>query len=138
MSRQLFVLFGILAAFGITLGGQGMARADVSVQVSTIDAYLANGSYAGYGQWNADPVDGIPGDSIRACDTVADGWGVETWLDIHRDGVIDRVASTRGHNASYCTGWQSGNIAEGTAVDIYVCTVQGDSAYCRGPFGGSA
>ena len=138
MSRKLAVLLGLLAVFGITLGIQGMATADVSAQVASHNAYTPGGVYAGYGQWNSDPADGIPGDAINACDTVADGWGVETWLDINRDGVIDRVASTRGENAPYCSGWRSGNITEGTPIDIFVCAVKGDSGSCRGPFSGTA
>jgi hypothetical protein len=86
----------------------------------------------GYAQWNADPYNGIPGDAIRACDTTADGWGIEAWLDINRDGTIDRIASTRGHNAPYCTGWASGDIAEGTPVSIWAVTVKGTSTKEKG------
>lgn len=64
------------------------------------------------------PSGSIPGDSIRACDNTADGWGIEAWLDINRDGTIDRIASTRGHNAPYRTSWKSGDIPEGTPVTV--------------------
>ena len=80
----------------------------------------------GYGQWSDDPVGSTPGDAIKACDTVADGWGIETWLDYNRDGYVDRIASTRGHNSPYCSGWVTGNLAEGIPVDIAVIQVKGD------------
>jgi hypothetical protein len=83
--------------------------------------------YGGYGQWNPNPSGSIPGDSIRACDNTSDGWAIETWLDSNRDGTIDRIASTRGHTAGYCSAWKAGNLPENTYVNIYVVQVKGDS-----------
>ncbi|MEY6563589.1 hypothetical protein AB8B12_01195 [Streptomyces sp. PGLac3x] len=110
------VLAGTGAAFALVLGATGAASAAPSDPIKT---------RGGYAQWNADPSGSIPGDSIRACDNTADGWGIEAWLDINRDGTIDRVATTRGHNAPYCSSWKSGDIPEGTPVTIYAVTVNG-------------
>lgn len=105
---------------GVTLvtGMQGQAMAASTVTIS---------HPGGYGQWNPDPSGSIPGDAIRACDNAADGWGIEVWLDINRNGTIDRIASTRGHDSPYCSSWASGNIAEGTPVDVYVLRRKGDT-----------
>ncbi|MEU2334892.1 hypothetical protein ABZ608_15100 [Streptomyces sp. NPDC013172] len=89
----------------------------------------------GYGVWNYDPgpdpigYGDAPGDSIAACDIAADGWGIEVRLDIGRDGDIDRTVSTRGHNSPYCSGYATGNIAEGTPVRVWVVKVSGSTDY---------
>ncbi|MFB7734251.1 hypothetical protein ACFC08_07655 [Streptomyces sp. NPDC056112] len=79
----------------------------------------------GYGQWSDNPSGSTPGDAIKACDTSADGWGIETWLDYNRDGYVDRIASTRGHNSPYCSPWATGNLPEDIPVDIAVIQVKG-------------
>lgn len=107
------------SAIGLVVGLQGQAWAGTV----TIDA--ANG--AGYGTFNADPNGSIPGDAIRACDTKADGWGVETALDYNYDKVMDRVVDTRGHGAGYCSGWLGGDLREGRTVRMYVTPVSGTS-----------
>lgn len=56
----------IVGAGALVLGMQGSAWAAEKIPVS-----------GGYGQWQADPSGSVPGDSIRACDTAADGWGSE-------------------------------------------------------------
>lgn len=84
------VVAAAVAAFGLVIAAQGTAAA----APKPIEA-----TFGGYGEWNPDPYGSIPGDSIRACDTSADGWGIEVKLDIGRDGTWDRVASTRGHNS---------------------------------------
>ncbi|MFE3742660.1 hypothetical protein [Streptomyces sp. NPDC059134] len=80
---------------------------------------------AGYGQWQMNPDGSIPGDSIRACDDVADGFGIQVQLDIGQDYVIDRIATTEGHGSPYCSPWKSGNIKEGTPITIWVWKVKG-------------
>ncbi|MEU2586500.1 hypothetical protein ABZ612_26765 [Streptomyces avermitilis] len=81
---------------------------------------------AGYAEWNADPEGSIPGDSIQACDTKADGWGVKAVLAL--DGTApNRTASTAGHPKGYCTGWKSGNLPEGNPYLLSVYKVQGDT-----------
>ncbi|MEV7229840.1 hypothetical protein AB0M79_22920 [Polymorphospora sp. NPDC051019] len=100
------------------------------------DAYLtitnAVTNDVGWGDFNSDPLGGIPGDAIRACDRHADGWGVEMQMDINPGASfqVDRIATTQGHNSPYCSGWQSGNIAENTLVALRVCMVKGTSKYC--------
>ncbi|MEU2774164.1 hypothetical protein ABZ646_14790 [Streptomyces sp. NPDC007162] len=89
----------------------------------------------GYGVWNYDPgpdpigYGDAPGDAIAACDTAADGWGIEVRLDIGRDGDIDRTVSTRGNNSPYCSGYATGNIPEGTPVRVWVVKVSGSTDY---------
>ncbi|GAA3007575.1 MULTISPECIES: hypothetical protein [Streptomyces] len=110
-------------AFGLVVTVQTTA----SAEPRTVDAV-----FGGYGEWNADPYGSAPGDSIRACDTEADGWSIEVKLDIDRDGTWDRVATTRGHTAPYCTPWKTGNIKEGTPVRVQVTNVGGDATYPKG------
>lgn len=82
---------------------------------------------AGYGTFNADPDGSIPGDAIRACDTKADGWGVEAALDYPPfDLKMDRIVDTRGHAAGYCTPWKDGDLREGITYRLYVTPVSDD------------
>jgi hypothetical protein len=105
-------------AVGLVAALQGQAWAG---QVS-IDAY----GDAGYATFNADPDGSIPGDSIRACDTSADGWAVEAALDYPPfDGNPERTTNTRGHAAGYCTPWKTGDLDENTTYRLYVSTVKG-------------
>lgn len=80
----------------------------------------------GYGLWQADPDSGNPGDSIKACDASADGWGIRvilTW----GDATGYRAVDTRGHESGYCTGWASGDISpEGEPVTITVEQIRSD------------
>ncbi|ROQ63194.1 hypothetical protein EDD93_5932 [Streptomyces sp. 840.1] len=117
------VLAAAVAAFGLVVAAQGTAAAAPK---------SVGASFGGYGEWNPDPSGGIPGDSIRACDTSADGWGIEVKLDIGRNGTWDRVASTRGHNSPYCSPWKSGDIKEGTPVSVQVTNVDGGVTYPKG------
>ncbi|MEU2248940.1 hypothetical protein [Streptomyces sp. NPDC019224] len=112
-----------VAAFGLVLTGQTTA----SAAPRTVEA-----AFGGYGEWNADPYGSAPGDSIRACDTTADGWSIEVKLDIGRDGTWDRTATTRGHTSPYCTPWKTGNLKEGTPVRVQVTNVGGDATYPKG------
>ncbi|WLQ44538.1 hypothetical protein P8A22_34320 [Streptomyces laculatispora] len=117
------VVAAAATAFGLVIAAQGTAAAAPKAIEAT---------FGGYGEWNPDPYDGIPGDSIRACDTTADGWGIEVKIDIGRNGTWDRIANTRGHNSPYCSPWKSGNIKEGTPVSIQVANVNGGVTYPKG------
>jgi hypothetical protein len=48
-----------------------------------------------------------PRDAILASDNAADGRAVQAKLS------TGRIASTRGHNAPYNTGWKTGDLPEG-------------------------
>ncbi|MEK8168809.1 hypothetical protein NKH77_00305 [Streptomyces sp. M19] len=85
----------------------------------------------GYGRWSDNPSGSTPGDAIKVCDTKDDRWGIETWLDYDRDGKVDRIASTRGHSASYCSPWKTGNLPEDGPVDIAVIQVMGNQTGAR-------
>ncbi|MDX2704299.1 hypothetical protein PV350_15695 [Streptomyces sp. PA03-6a] len=126
-SRRVRAVGVVLAAFGLvcTIGNSASA------------ASFSWGAYegGGYGYWMQDPGpdpigwDDAPGDSIAACDTIADGWGIEVRLDVNRDGDIDRKVSTRGQHSPYCSGWASGNLPEGTPIRMWVVKVKGDTEY---------
>jgi hypothetical protein len=92
--------------------------------------------FAGEAVWNQDPssydfdYDGKadPGDAMIAFDTTADGLGVEGRLS------TGRVASTRGHNSPYSSGWKTGNLPEGTFYKMKACLVKGDWEACTASF----
>ncbi|MEV0224923.1 hypothetical protein [Streptomyces sp. NPDC050704] len=101
---------------------------------ATIYLYL-NGDYAGYVNWNADPDSfGTPGDALRAYDGAADGNGIRGVTRWPSTNGTERTVSTYGHAYPYYTGWNTGNLAEGTSLDLYGCL--GKSAgpeACTGP-----
>ncbi|MFJ6571067.1 hypothetical protein ACIQNU_27005 [Streptomyces sp. NPDC091292] len=75
---------------------------------------MYGGVQRGLVQWQQDPdaASGRKGDSIRVCDTYSgDGRGVEARLIVN--GSVDRIATTQGHNAPYCSPWKSGDLTEG-------------------------
>ncbi|GAA1701849.1 hypothetical protein GCM10009745_56270 [Kribbella yunnanensis] len=121
---------------GVLLGTLALVVTTTGVANAASFSY---GAYegGGYGLWQQDPGDDprpfhggtAPGDAIAACDIEADGWGIEVRLDIRRDGDIDRVVSTRGHAAEYCSGWASGDLSEGTPVRVWVVKVNGNTDY---------
>jgi len=95
----------------------------------SVVVYLyADGDYAGYVNWNADPEGNDPGDALRAKDVAADGWGVEG--TVSEPGWLVREASTRGHSSPYTTPWQTGNLIEGTPYSLTVCLVKGSEQVC--------
>lgn len=151
MKRTFAVLAGIATTLGLVLvGGQAGAatpepqpRIEVSVQSQGIvyDLYNSAGNLLGTGTFRADPSGDIPGDSIQACDWFADGWGIETQLDVSPGSSwdTDRTINTRGHSSPYCSGWASGNLTENTPVAIRVCLVKsGNSPICSPGIKGSA
>lgn len=150
MKRTFAVLAGLATTLGLVLvGGQANAaapepqpRVEVSIQSQGIVYDLYDGGVlVGTGTFRADPSGDIPGDSIQACDWDADGWGIETQLDVNPGSSwdTDRAVNTRGHASPYCSGWKSGNIAENTPVAIRVCLVKsGSSPICSPGVRGSA
>lgn len=86
--------------------------------------------------WNADPgCCGIPGDAFPVADVYGDGWGMEASMI---SPVTGRVATTRGHSATYYSDWNSGNLAEGTTVYIQLCAVKGTTEDCSAAYSGHA
>jgi len=101
----------------------------------TIAAYNS-GHYAGVMVWNADTgCCDIPGDAFQVGDVYGDGWGMEASMI---SPVTGRVATTRGHSATYYSDWNSGNPAEGTAVYIQLCAVKGSTEDCSAAYSGHA
>ncbi|ROP48033.1 hypothetical protein [Streptomyces sp. PanSC9] len=83
----------------------------------------ADGDYAGYVNWNADPDSfGNPGDALRAHDGTADGYGVRgVTYDAFDRFVVERKVSTYGHSSPYTTSWNTGNLTEGSVLGLEVC-----------------
>ncbi|MCT4355008.1 hypothetical protein M5362_17910 [Streptomyces sp. Je 1-79] len=131
----------LLAATAVTVGatlgtGAGTAAAAPRLTVQTswyqdthsVVAYLyADGKYAGYVNWNADPVGTDPGDALRANDDAADGWGVK---GIITNAWVYREASTQGHSSPYTTSWKTGDLDEGQRLSLDVCLVKGSEQVC--------
>ena len=116
----------------LVIGGQGQAFASSDLSIT----YNAGSS----GFWTADPYRDLTGDTVTACDSNADGWGVQAELDINPvPGTfsVDRIASTRGHNSPYCDD-ASGDLKEDTPVDLRVCLVKGTEKKRTFPQYGSA
>jgi hypothetical protein len=136
----LAVLAGALAGAGLPATGASAAPAAATWRYEyyvydstyTVVDFYYNETYAGSGVWNRDPnsydMDGNgaqdPGDAIIAFDETADGWGIEASLN------TGRVATTRGHDSPYSSGWKSGNLPEDTWYDMYVCLVKGTTEHC--------
>lgn len=138
-TRIATMLAATAVAAGVSLGsGAGVANAAPNLTYTTsryqdgksIVIYLyADGDYAGYVNWNADPTTGgSPGDALRAYDGGADGWGVEGTV-LYTE---TRTASTRGHSSPYTTPWQTGNLTEWTRLPIDACLVKGTASVCIG------
>jgi hypothetical protein len=133
-------LLAVVAACGMLLAANGPAMAaDVWKYYPDGDGWdielVRNGTTSGYGNFNADPqgvVNPIPGDAFRACDTDADGKGIETQRKLS-GGSWTVMASTRGHSVvgdSYCTIWETDNMKEETLLQVRVCIVEGDASTC--------
>jgi len=84
-----------------------------------------NGTFAGQVEWNPDPDDSGPGDTLYAYDPAADGWGVEAHLS------TGRVASTRGHPSPYWAQ-KSGNLPEDHNYKMWLKFVKG-TKYVESP-----
>ncbi|MFJ4848344.1 MULTISPECIES: hypothetical protein [unclassified Streptomyces] len=132
----------LVGGTSLTLGATNAAAANFTFSKSavsssgsfTIAAYN-NGTYAGLMEWNADPVDDNPGDAFRVSDWLGDGFGMEARMV---DPSTGRSATTRGHDAKYTSGWNSGNLDEGTLVFMQLCAVQGLSEHCSLAYQGHA
>ena len=131
-----------LAAGTVMAAGLSLATV-VPAQAADVDYWSADNQLRGTGYFNADPGDyrDAPGDAIRACDWLADGYGIEAQLDVNVATVpgpfhADRTISTAGHQAGssgYCTGWKAKDIDEGTFVALRVCKVKDGTRSCGRP-----
>ncbi|MDX3523608.1 hypothetical protein [Streptomyces scabiei] len=141
-NRIVTLLAATAVTVGVSLGsGAGTASAAPRLTVTTswyqsgksVVAYLyADGDYAGYVNWHADPVsDGInttPGDALRAHDAAADGWGVKGSLS--SPGWLIREATTQGHASPYTTPWKTGDLIEDERYYLTVCLAKGSEQVC--------
>ncbi|MER5184579.1 hypothetical protein ABT009_40810 [Streptomyces sp. NPDC002896] len=134
----------LMCGSSLTLGATNAAAAGWTFEKGavssngsfSIGAYY-NGTYAGAMVWNADPLNGgsIPGDAFQVVDRLSDGRGMEATMISPTTG---RVATTRGHEATYYSPWNTGNLDEGTPVYIQLCAVKGDYADCSLAYSGHA
>ncbi|GAA2338358.1 hypothetical protein OKJ48_09915 [Streptomyces kunmingensis] len=125
-SKFKFSAMAMTGAAVLTLGMAPTAQADTS---GPLRIPSASGSSPGYVEWNPDPYNGIPGDSMRVCDTKEDGWGITAKLRKDDDGQYnDRTVTTRGHNSPYCSPWASGNLPENTIVGLWVFMAKENSS----------
>lgn len=102
-----------------------------------IEIYNGVGTLVVSGQFISDPLDGGPGDALKACDSYADGMGAELRMDINPSGGFqrtDRVASTRGHSSPYCSPFATGDMVENTLVALKLCLLKGTTEYCTGTY----
>jgi hypothetical protein len=132
----------MLATGVLATSGWGLLTASpASASTAEVDYWSAEHQLRGTAYFNANPSGSYPGDAIRACDWLGDGYGIEAQLDIGVATVpgtfhADRTVSTWGHAAGssgYCTAWKTGNIAEGTYVALRVCKVTESTASCGRP-----
>ncbi|MHA6763399.1 hypothetical protein [Streptacidiphilus sp. PAMC 29251] len=79
---------------------------------------------AGEVTFSKNPLDGYPGDAIRAYDALADGYGIEATLN-----VGERFATTSGHSSPYYSPWATGNLPEGTSYQLSVQVIKGGLTY---------
>lgn len=98
-----------------------LASQDITVHVTDCGVCATEG----YGWFHADPYGSLPGDALKACDLHADGYYIKAWLYNRDTGNLIRTASTAGHNANYCTDWQTGDLPEQTPVWLDVCEMSG-------------
>jgi hypothetical protein len=126
----------------LTLGATDAAAADFTFSKSsvsadgsfTVDVYYL-GDLAGWMEWNGDPDGSQPGDAFRVVDWSSDGFGIEARMI---DPTPGRYATTRGETAIYYSGWNTGNLAEGTEVFIQVCAIKGTGSWCSIAYQGHA
>ncbi|MCX5004848.1 hypothetical protein OHB05_19830 [Streptomyces sp. NBC_00638] len=92
-----------------------------------------NGREAGLAYFQADPSAGAtPGDAINATDRLEDGWGIRAVMV----SPEHREATTSGHPAKYTSPWVTGDIKEGTAIEMYACATKSGSSYCSLTYSG--
>lgn len=128
------LLLAGFAAFAVVLTAQTPALAEPSSQDVWVEYLYTNGVEAGRGMFQADPFGSEPGDALRACDSDADGYGIEVQMMIDPSPYswrVDRLATTRGHNSPYCSSWVTGNLVEGTRVGVRICKVKGAIQDCK-------
>ncbi|MEI5011945.1 hypothetical protein RB196_35945 [Streptomyces sp. PmtA] len=94
-----------------------------------------NGTHSGRAEFQADPIpDAVPGDAIRAQDSLDDGWGIKAIMTFPES----REVSTSGHPSPYTTGWDTGDLEEGETVIMRACATKSGSSYCSPSYGGIA
>ncbi len=87
------------------------------------DLYLSDGRDAGFAEWSRDPCGGDPGDSLRAWDGLADGYGIYAYAG------TGWIANTAGHDSPYYSPWATHNVAEGSQYNMEACREKGGKLY---------
>ncbi|MEU2110727.1 hypothetical protein [Streptomyces sp. NPDC019507] len=114
-----------------------LRRPQLHLLVHEVQQRLAytNGTHSGRAEFQADPVpDAVPGDAIRAQDSLDDGSGIKAIMTFPES----REVSTSGHPSPYTTGWETRDLEEGETVIIRACATKSGSSYCSPSYGGIA
>ncbi|MGW3205769.1 hypothetical protein [Streptomyces sp. NPDC001135] len=98
-------------------------------------AVYNNGKYAGMAYWHADATAGGPGDAVSASDALADGYGITAYAYTPWG---TRSATTAGHSAPYTSPYTTGNLPEGTYINLQACVVKGGIVDCSMEYQGQA
>ncbi|MFF3612644.1 hypothetical protein [Streptomyces sp. NPDC002580] len=126
----------------LTIGATEAAAVDFTFSKSGVSSdgsfdvkVYYRGDLAGTMEWRGDPRDGDPGDAFRVKDQAPDGFGI---LARMVDPTTGRYATTRGMSYPYTSGWDTGDLDEGTEVFIQVCAVKGTGEWCSIAYQGHA
>jgi hypothetical protein len=129
-------LVAVLVGAGTTIAALAMT-ASPAVASQSLVLYAKACSICpgeGYVQYNADPTPQIPGDNMRVCDVMSDGWYVQGWM-LDLGGRVLRTGNTYGHNAPYCGPWMGGDLQEDQRLTMVVCLVKGtETKDCRSDY----
>lgn len=120
-------LASVLIGVGTTVAAVAMTAVPADASQNAV-VYAKACSYCrgeGYAQFMADPTNLVPGDSLKVCDVLSDGWGVIGFLENPATNKVIRQGSTLGHYAPWCTPWLTGDLPEQTHLYVGACLVKG-------------
>lgn len=121
LARVLVAGAAVAGALAVT-ASPALASSNAVVYPKACSYCIGDGGYAFF---EADPDGyGNPGDALKACDTISDGWGVLALL-YNFEGTLIRKATTQGLTAGHCTGWKTGNLTEDKRVTVVACMIKG-------------
>jgi hypothetical protein len=122
MRRNTVLGLAIATMLAITGFSTGTATADpIGTLGSDATVFTTDGQPGGRGAFRAN------GDVLEACDLQSDGWGAIAKL--YRSGASSPFRTVTSGGAGCIT--KTGDIAEGTALQVAVCLVRGnEQAFC--------
>lgn len=123
-------LVSALVGVGATLSAVIMTAVPADASTNAV-VYAKACSYCageGYAQFMADPTNLVPGDSLKVCDVLGDGWFVVGFLENPATNKVIRTGSTKGHYAPWCTPWLTGDLPEQTHLYVGACLSNGTTS----------